>query len=184
MPADIGKALDAILRTLERAGIPTALIGASALAVHGLSRSTADIDLLICDTRVLERDFWRALGPDVMVDVRRGDANDPLAGVVRAASSDGRDVDLVVAKGAWARDVIGRAEIHGAFPVRTARAADLVLLKLYAGGSQDRWDIEQLLAAGDRSALVAEIDGHVSALPSAARALWAALRPPSEPPDS
>jgi hypothetical protein len=154
-----------------------ALIGAAALAVHGISRSTVDIDLLVTDERVLDAPFWTPLV--AAVDVRRGDSEDPLAGVVRCRAAGERDVDIVVGKGAWEQGVLDRAQ-----PMRrhmndvpTVGAADLILLKLYAGGSQDRWDIEQLLAGDDREALVATVDARVEALPNAARMLWHTCRP-------
>ena len=59
----------------------------------------------------------------------------------------------------------------GVLPV--ADAADLILLKLYAGGSQDLWDIEQLLAAAQPGAALAEIvDARLAAAPAALRVLW------------
>ena len=63
----------------------------------------------------------------------------------------------------------------GVLPV--ADPADLILLKLYAGGSQDLWDIEQLLAAAQPSAALAEIvDARLAAAPAALRALWEGRR--------
>jgi hypothetical protein len=56
------------------------------------------------------------------------------------------------------------------------RAADLILLKLYAGGPQDRWDIAQLLASGDHGALIEEIELRLPDLPPEAAALWRSLR--------
>jgi hypothetical protein len=56
-------------------------------------------------------------------------------------------------------------------------AADLVLLKLYAGGSQDCWDIEQLLADVDTAAIVAQVDSRIAMLPAHAAELWRRLRP-------
>lgn len=56
--------------------------------------------------------------------------------------------------------------------VGVARAADLILLKLFAGGPQDAWDVTQLLAVPDRSALVAEVEAALPALPEDARQLW------------
>jgi hypothetical protein len=68
----------------EQAHVPYALIGAVALSLYGISRSTLDIDLLVTDRRVLEPDFWSDLdATGVRVDARRGDADDPLSGVVR-----------------------------------------------------------------------------------------------------
>jgi hypothetical protein len=56
--------------------IPFAMIGAGAIAVHGVSRSTADIDLLTMDRACLDRAVWLELPPDTRVDVRAGDAAD------------------------------------------------------------------------------------------------------------
>jgi len=42
-----------VTRALRRERIDFALIGAAALAAHGVSRSTVDIDLLVTDARVL-----------------------------------------------------------------------------------------------------------------------------------
>lgn len=66
-----------------------------ALALHGISRSTFDQDLLVTNLRVLDDAFWDDLRNIAQVDVRRGDADDPLAGVVRLQRRDDRDVDLV-----------------------------------------------------------------------------------------
>jgi len=52
-------------------------------------------------------------------------------------------------------------------------AVGFFLLKLYAGGPQDLWDIEQLLAmTPDRQTLAATITERVGVLPSRCRHLW------------
>lgn len=73
-----------------------------------------------------------------------GDAADPLSGLVRYPG-----VDVVVIAGAWAAGIVARA---GALAVTldgvrvpVAEAADLVMLKLYAGGPLDLRDAELLL---------------------------------------
>ena len=169
--------LDEVAAILTGAEVPHALIGASALAVHGISRSTLDIDLLVTDRRVLSRAFWIALSPRALVEIRSGDADDPLAGVVRVSAEGERDVDVIVGRGTWMADIIGRAQppVHGT-GVRAARADDLVLLKLFAGGSQDRWDIEQLLALPEHDAIVAAVDERIGQLPAPARQLWQQLK--------
>ena len=154
--------------------IAHALIGAAALAVHGVSRSTLDQDLLVVDRNVLDASFWTGFSGAV-VDVRRGDDADPLAGVVRIRSDDERDVDVVVGRSIWQEAVLRRATRLGAGPLRVVDAADLILLKLYAGGSQDRWDIEQLLALDD-GATTANVDERIAPLPDRSREMWAALR--------
>ena len=50
-----------VLRVLERERVPHALIGAAALAIHGVSRSTADIDLLSVDATILRAEAWAEL---------------------------------------------------------------------------------------------------------------------------
>jgi hypothetical protein len=168
--------LDRVVERLSSTGIAHALIGAAALAAHGISRSTLDRDLLVTDIRVLDDGFWDALGSPAAVDVRRGDADDPLAGIVRVTSAEERDVDVVVGREAWQREVVARAQRIGAGPLAVVQRADLVLLKLYAGGLQDRWDIEQLLALDRREALVADVDERIEALPRESRELWFQLR--------
>ena len=167
--------LAVVVAWLGRSGIPCALIGAAALAVRGVARSTFDLDLFTTDVRALDPDTWRELGDSrARVTVRRGDADDPLAGVVRIESPDQRTVDVIVGRWEWQDAIVRRAEpieIENAV-IPVVRASDLILLKLYAGGSQDAWDIEQLLAAGDRETLVVAVTAELDSLPGDARARW------------
>ena len=173
--------LDVIIDELERCRVPFALIGAAALAVHGISRSTLDIDLLVTDRRVLDASLWAGVAGDIERDIRLGDDTDPLAGVIRFRATGERDVDIVVGRGGWNADVVAHAEIasHRGRDLPTARVEDLILLKLYAGGSQDRWDIEQLLARSDQATVVKAVERSLTRLPVHAQRLWKVLR--SEP---
>jgi hypothetical protein len=85
-------------------------------------------------------------------------------------------VDLVVAKGAWIELALRRREwleVEGLrLPVVTA--ADLVLLKLAAGGPQDLLDV-RLLVARDPAPLRAEVERSLALLPPQVAALWASL---------
>jgi hypothetical protein len=165
-------ALDRVCAVLDDHAVTYALIGAAALAARGVARSTFDIDLLTADRRVLETYTWRSLGDGV--DIRRGDLDDPLAGVVRVTLGADRPVDVVVGRHGWQSRVVERAEpLGGRVPVALAR--DLVLLKLYAGGSQDLWDIGELLRHGPPS-LPAEVDDDVAALSESMRERWRSVR--------
>jgi hypothetical protein len=166
------------LAFLKGHGVPVALIGAGALAAHGIARSTLDHDLLTTDHRVLDGEFWRPPPRDADVDVRRGDATDPLLGVVRLHARSGRDVDIVVGRHAWQEGVLERAELTGVEGARVpvATPADLVLLKLFAGGSQDAWDIEQVLDRVDAEDIARIVDERLALLPADARALWTRIR--------
>jgi hypothetical protein len=154
----------------EQRNVQVALIGAAAMTVYGVSRTTLDADLLTVDRAVLRADFWVDF-PDT-VDARRGDFDDPLAGAVRIKRAGAHSVDLVVGKYRFQASVLSRATpmtIAGRL-VPVVRAADLVLLKLFAGGPKDLWDIEMLLQADPT--LREQVESHLPDLPDDARALW------------
>lgn len=167
--------LSVVVDELGAHGTPFAVIGAAALAVRGVSRATSDFDLFAIDPQCLSESYWTA-HPDLAgMEIRRGDSDDPLAGVVRFGSAPG-SLDLVIGWGGWQAGVIGRAtsvRLEG-LDLPVVSAPDLILLKLYAGGPQDAWDIGRLLAiSGAATAeIVREVDPAVAQLPSRARRLW------------
>ena len=167
--------LRAVGERLSGAGIRFALIGGEALALRGASRATFDRDLLATDPRALSATLWQE---PVMIDarheIRLGDEDDPLAGVARFEAPDERDVDLIVGRHPWQERILERAEPVDLGDARVAlpRVADLILLKLYAGGPQDLWDVEQLLAASPAEAIVSEVAGRIAELPADCAALW------------
>lgn len=108
--------LERVAAVLSERGTAHALIGAAALAVHGVSRSTLGQDLLVDDRRVLDSDFWLPLATEATVDIRRGD-------------------------------------------------------------SQDKWDIEQLLAVDSSAETRLAVDERISVLPARSREIWASFRP-------
>lgn len=173
--------LPLVTAVLDGLGARYALIGAAALAAHGVARSTFDLDLLTTEPAALDPAAWvnLAANPHMVVSVRQGDADDPLAGVVRIESAGQRAIDVVVGRWSWQAEAIAAAtklQIAGV-DVPVVRPADLILLKLYAGGSQDLWDIEQLLAAAaDERVLLAEVDRRLDRLPVEARRVWEKVR--------
>jgi hypothetical protein len=179
------KLLFAVVDALQAGGIGHALIGAAAMAARGVSRATLDLDLLVVDARALRPDTWSGLSnPAIRVDVRPGDADDPLAGVVRFESAGERPVDLVVGRAGWQRRAVERAgaiTLEGR-PLRVARTVDLVLLKLYAGGPQDAWDVEQLLGLEGEPGIVAQVERELVELPPHAAELWKRIRGPLSAP--
>ena len=164
--------LDRVLAVLEHHGVAHALIGAGALAARGIARSTYDIDLLTTDGRVLRDDLWNDVrSRGASVDIRRGDRDDPLLGVVRIEEPQERPVDIIVGRYAWQARAVERADrVPGGPPIVTAR--DLVLLKLYAGGTQDLWDVRELLSLPGAATLVAEVSADLEQLPTAMHARW------------
>ena len=156
---------------LQDEGIKHALIGAAALAIHGYNRATADIDLLTTSWAPLDPGFWPDQeGPEV--EVRRGDDEDPLAGVVVLRRGD-EIVDLVVGRGRWLGELLDRA--IGTGPVPLVTLPDLVLLKLHAGGVRDRRDIEEVLPLMT-SDQISEVEAHLHLLTDWSREHWTRLR--------
>lgn len=167
--------IEPVLRILDRLGAPYALIGAYAIAARGFARSTIDLDLLTTDPRVLDSSTWSDLAAEgALVDCRRGDADDPLPGVTRIELPGSRPVDVILARWKWQEAIITRAEIIslGSTRLPVPIASDLILLKLAAGGALDLRDAAALLAAGDREALVAEVEKHLPDVRPDARDTW------------
>jgi predicted nucleotidyltransferase len=158
--------------------VPHALIGGHALAARGYARFTLDVDILTTDKGVLRHDFWTELRADV--DVRLGDPDDPLRGVVRITLADGAMADIVVGKYQWQRELIDRAESLdiGGVPVAVPRSSDLILLKLFAGGPQDLADIRTMLETTHRHQIVAEVRARISALPEICLTIFEQLTKP------
>ncbi len=165
---------------LDRNGVAWCMIGGSALAALGYARFTVDIDLLTMNDRVLDAKFWD--GSD-MPEIRIGDEDDPLRGVVRFHSEPG--VDLIVGAGHAMRFAVDSAEIHPALGWRVATPLAMVLLKLEAGGPMDRSDIIGLVDVRRQLGSVEwlnEILQHVPKLSREARACFEALAPHLDPP--
>ncbi len=171
--------LRAVVDLLRERRTPFALIGAAAMAVHGVSRSTRDLDLLVVTQECLSSQYWEPVQAEgIDVNIQKGDSEDPLAGVVRLRSRTQQPLDLVVGKSAWQTGVLRRASettIEGV-SIPVVDQADLILLKLYAGGAQDAWDIVQLLSFEERSSIIDEVERRLPDLPEDCRRLWARIR--------
>lgn len=168
--------LDRVSALLDQAGIPHALIGAAALAAAGVARSTFDIDVLVLESSVLSEAAWASLGHEgASVEIRRGDDDDPLKGVVRIEATAERPVDVIVGRPAWQARVLERA-VKADIGPRVATPCDLILLKLYAGGSQDLWDIRELLRGETAERLIAEVEAELVNLPPSMRDGWTNAR--------
>jgi len=160
---------------LDTRGVRFCVIGGVALAVHGFARYTADVDLLTMDATVLAADFWSG---SAVTEIRRGEGDDPLAGLVRWSSEPPHD--LLVGRGHAMRFAVDTAAENTTVGARVATPLGLVLLKLEAGGPQDRNDILALVQA--RQALagagwLADVPAHLPHLSAEARACWARVEP-------
>ena len=169
------------MEALERADISCALIGAMALAHHGIARTTHDADLLVAERRVLLDSVWVLARRVTTVDIRRGESGDPLLGMVRIGTARAQiPVDVVVPRGHWLSGVVNRAiesermaEIDGrSIPLVTLH--DLVLLKADAAGSVDHIDIELIFETWpDRtSSLIDYVNTRLSRLDPYSQRRW------------
>jgi hypothetical protein len=160
-----------LVERLRQAEIRFAVIGAAAMAARGFPRQTLDFDLLTTDTAVLAAKLWSDVPAAA---VRRGDFDDPLAGVVRLVEPR---VDIVVGRERWKGDVVARStEMHlGDLILPVAALPDLIALKLDAGGYRDRTDVLMMLS-GASSHDLAAVEALLSRLPAEARELWNEIR--------
>jgi hypothetical protein len=169
--------VERVAKLFDEQQIAFALIGASAVAVRGLPRSTYDVDLLTVDKRVMDDEIWEPIRALAHIEVRRGDQFDPLKGVVWIRPENERPIDVVVGRWKWEQRVIERAEwvqsTAGYLP--TVTTSDLILLKLAAGGAQDAWDVGRLLKVAPEN-VVAEVEERLPDLQPDARDLWQRIR--------
>ena len=168
-------ALAEVIAHLDSHGVLCAVIGGIALGAHGVARATLDVDLLVADRAVLDPTFWSSSRTVGSPEIRYGDADDPLVGVVRLTGGP-EPIDLIVGHLPWtARILERRLFIH----VRGQRlpivdVADLIVLKLFAGGPQDLVDAQLLLAA--EPSYRATVEARVAEAPASVRAAWVELR--------
>jgi hypothetical protein len=164
-----------VVEHLESRGVPCALVGGVALGAHGIARATLDIDVLVASPAVLEPAFWATLKGGPTAEIRKGDAHDPLLGMVRLPDPH-EPVDVIVGRGAWMERPLERhitIEIEGALLPFVDRA-DLVILKLYSGGPQDLLDAELLLAT-DPEAVRQAVNARLAGVPAAVCDLWRSI---------
>ena len=170
--------LEAVSRVLESIGAPYALIGGRAVGARGYPRMTLDFDFLTSDARILQRETWKDLEEGgASVDPRKGDFDDPLAGVVHIAFANGGEADVVLAKWKWQSEILERSEPLdvGGVVVPVPITSDLILLKLAAGGPIDLQDVVALLAM-DRERLVREVDYKVDRVLPDVLAAWSRVK--------
>lgn len=137
-------------------------------------------------SRIPERSTSRCGPVSRRPDSRSRSAEDPLLGVIRVEKeSDEIDfehvpeaLDIVVVRGAFAAAMVrspGPEVTLGGTRCRAVDVVDLVLLKLYAGGPRDAWDIAALLESGSAPS-VEQVEARLHELPRRCERLWRRLR--------
>jgi hypothetical protein len=145
-----------VVGILESKGVPSAVIGAMALAVHGYVRATRDFDLAththpFVQLREVERALLEA---GLAAEMRDPDADDPLGGVVEVTGRGFKPIQIVnfLNPLSGQSTQLGREAIDeslaglvGESRLRVVTLPHLVALKLYAGGARSRNDVIELL---------------------------------------
>lgn len=176
---------------LQGSRILHAVIGGVSLAVHGAPRYSDDLDILVTDTRVLDQSFW-VESEITPTEIRRGEWEDPLAGLVVFPTRPGEiPVELVVGKGYASRVALETAEENPQLQCQVVSPLGLALLKLEAGGIRDLQDLLALNEAQTvltRWSMLEAVEPHVPKLTKDARRAWNRLQDllspkiqPSEP---
>ncbi|MEJ7731948.1 MAG: hypothetical protein WKG00_22400 [Polyangiaceae bacterium] len=147
--------LHAIAHALAAAGIAYAICGGVAVTIHGATRSTKDIDLLVARedvARVL--DAVRPLGFAFAALPMTFDAGTPrerhVQRVSKVEAGQHLVLDLLIAEAAFAGLLEDRVEVQlpeGSLSVVTLPA--LLRMKRIAGRAQDVADVEKLEAGED-----------------------------------
>lgn len=124
-----------------------ALIGGFAVAAWGVPRATHDVDFALA----LGASDPAALSRHLRAEFQPGDAEDPLRGVFQMTTMvEGVSIptQLIVLPAAWTAIIFRGIETLSVFgcAVPVVSWQSLILLKLYAGGPQDRLDAQQILA--------------------------------------
>jgi hypothetical protein len=136
-------------------GIPTALVGGMALAVHNHVRGAADVVLAtaVDPFRELSRLRDRLEVEGFETELRLPDANSTLGGGLRVRASQGdRPIEIVnfenplrPSSNPGLQAVQTAEPIAESSPLRCATLAHLIALALFAGSRRDQADVVELL---------------------------------------
>ncbi|HLG18465.1 MAG TPA: hypothetical protein VI895_01450 [Bdellovibrionota bacterium] len=139
--------LDAV-DILNHLKIPYAVVGAIAAAFHGLVRASQDADVVISlpsgDLPELEKEMHRA---GFLVELSKGDVDDPVTAVLMLADAYENRVDLLLGIRGMEAGALSRA-LEAAFMgghIRIIGAEDFIAMKIFAGGPKDMDDVRGVL---------------------------------------
>lgn len=144
------RAAERVASLLVENGVPAVVIGAVALAAYRYVRHTEDIDLGVDADLPKMRTLAAALRDEgFVVDFHEPDGDDPLGGVMDVSGPFGliQVVSFANRFPAVIRDALAGDDvrIRPGSDLRLVPLAQLVALKLYAGGSRSKSDIVELL---------------------------------------
>ena len=139
-----------VVDVLTAQGVDDAVLGAMAMSVHGVVRASLDANAVTL-IRLAEADLLakRLPAAGLSADLRRGDPEDPIAGLLAIEDLHGNRVDLRVGLAGLRREALDRARsvTFQGIGLRVLTREDVVATKLFAGGPQDIVDAAATLRA-------------------------------------
>ena len=134
-----------VVEILQRENVDYAVIGAFALSAHGAIRGTTDVDALLFTTpqhlAKLRTVFDRA---DFATELRRGDPEDPILGMLVLSDRHNNRVELLGGLRGMDPAILSRT-VEVAFlgvSLRFVGREDLIAMKCFTGGPQDLLDAQ------------------------------------------
>lgn len=144
---------------LNAAGIDYAVVGAMAAAVHGVVRASLDADAVVSaqlqDIAALKQ---LLATPELKVESRVGEADDPIGALLAVTDAYGNRVDLLIGLRGLDPGAFSRAQevnLNGQ-PLRVIGREDFIATKAFAGSALDLSDARQAIAV-DRNSLDLEL---------------------------
>ena len=143
-----------VIAVLRSHDIAYAVIGALAVAVHGVVRASQDADIVAALTvrdAARVREMFASEG--LQVDVRRGDLDDPIQAVVEIKDDFSNRVDVLIGIRGLSKQTFERSieVMFNGEQMRVVSLSDLIAMKLFAAGPQDLVDAHQLYEANAES---------------------------------
>ncbi|MBT3381405.1 MAG: nucleotidyl transferase AbiEii/AbiGii toxin family protein [Lentisphaerae bacterium] len=144
------RAAESVVGVLKRHRVDAVVIGATALAAYRYVRQTEDIDLGVnADLATLRAITESLRGGGFSAELREPDGDDPLGGVIDVTGGGGllQIISYANRFPAVIDDAVRGANltVRAGSPLRLVPIAQLIALKLYAGGYKSKADIVELL---------------------------------------
>ena len=139
-----------VAELLSARGIPYAVIGAMAAAVHGVVRASLDADAVISAHLATARELQRELAEKGYgATLRIGDADDPIPALLEVTDPFANRVDLLIGLRGMDPAAMERASevTLSGFTLKVIGREDFVAMKAHAGGPVDLADARAVIDA-------------------------------------
>lgn len=178
----LARAATRALKALRNARVSHAVIGATALAVRGLSRMTRDLVLVVpLEDGYRALDALQAAGFRSVAPIDRSDDPEPM--YILEAREGGIEVDLLVAAGEPESTVIAESSEAPVFGTSAPVASleHLLLMYLYSNEPRHLGDFARIVTSGDADLdkvrrYLSEV--HPEMLPTFGKRVEQAVHPP------